>query len=67
VTVPGETVNRLCASGMNAVVNAARAASLGDGDLFIAGGVEHMHHIPMESGFDPSPRLHYRHSPATIH
>ena len=45
-SVPGETVNRLCASGMNAVVNAARAASLGDGDLFIAGGVEHMTRAP---------------------
>src|SRR5687768_9095124 len=45
-TVPGETVNRLCASGMNAVVNAARAAANGDGDLFIAGGVEHMTRAP---------------------
>src|SRR5262249_49475004 len=35
-------------------------------DVQLAGGVEHMHHIPMESGFDPSPRLHYRHSPATM-
>ncbi len=42
VTVPGETVNRLCASGMNAVVNAGRAIAAGHGDLFIAGGVEHM-------------------------
>ncbi|HYI79065.1 MAG TPA: 3-oxoadipyl-CoA thiolase [Chryseolinea sp.] len=41
-TVPGETVNRLCASGMSAVINAARAISVGDGDIFIAGGVEHM-------------------------
>jgi acetyl-CoA acyltransferase len=41
-TVPGETVNRLCASGMSAVINAARAISCGDGDVFIAGGVEHM-------------------------
>jgi acetyl-CoA acyltransferase len=41
-TVPGETVNRLCASGMGAVVNAARAIANNDGDLFIAGGVEHM-------------------------
>ena len=41
-TVPGETVNRLCASGMSAVVNAARAIQSGDGDIFIAGGVEHM-------------------------
>lgn len=41
-TVPGETVNRLCASGMSAVINAARAIKCGDGDVFIAGGVEHM-------------------------
>jgi 3-oxoadipyl-CoA thiolase len=45
-TVPGETVNRLCASGMSAVVQAARAARLGDGDLYIAGGVEHMTRAP---------------------
>jgi acetyl-CoA acetyltransferase family protein len=41
-TVPGETVNRLCASGMSAVVHAARAIRSGEGELFIAGGVEHM-------------------------
>ncbi|MDA7596353.1 3-oxoadipyl-CoA thiolase [Flavobacteriales bacterium] len=41
-TVPGETVNRLCASGMSAVVHAHRAIAAGDGDLFIAGGVENM-------------------------
>ncbi len=41
-TVPGETVNRLCASGMAAAVNAYRAIRNGDGELFIAGGVEHM-------------------------
>lgn len=47
VTVPGETVNRLCASGMSAIVNASRAIIAGDGDLFIAGGVEHMTRGPM--------------------
>ena len=41
-TVPGETVNRLCASGMSAVINAARAIQSGDGNIFIAGGVESM-------------------------
>ena len=46
-TVPGETVNRLCASGMSAVINAARAISCGDGDVFIAGGVEHMTRGPL--------------------
>ncbi|RMH97550.1 MAG: 3-oxoadipyl-CoA thiolase [Calditrichaeota bacterium] len=45
-SVPGETVNRLCASGMSAAVNAARAIRLGDGDLYIAGGVEHMTRAP---------------------
>jgi len=44
--VPGETVNRLCASGMSAVASAARAAKLGDGDLFVAGGVESMTRAP---------------------
>ena len=42
IEVAGETVNRLCASGMAAVVNASRAIKDGAGDLYIAGGVEHM-------------------------
>ena len=46
VTVPGETVNRLCASGMTAVATAARAIRSGDGDVFIAGGVESMTRAP---------------------
>lgn len=41
-SVPGETVNRLCASGMAAIVNAQRAIGIGDGDVYLAGGVEHM-------------------------
>jgi 3-oxoadipyl-CoA thiolase len=41
-TVPGETVNRLCASGMSSIIHAHRAICAGDGDLFIAGGVENM-------------------------
>ena len=45
-TVPGETVNRLCASGMSAAVNAARAVRTGDGDLYLAGGVEQMTRAP---------------------
>ena len=42
VGVAGETVNRLCASGMAATINAARAIKDGAGELYIAGGVEHM-------------------------
>lgn len=46
-TVPGETVNRLCSSGMAAAIHASRAIKCGDGDLFIAGGLEHMTRGPM--------------------
>ncbi|MEX2180558.1 MAG: 3-oxoadipyl-CoA thiolase [Gemmatimonadaceae bacterium] len=46
VTVPGETVNRLCASGLSAVANAARAIKAGEGDLYVAGGVESMSRAP---------------------
>ena len=41
-TVPGETVNRLCASGMAAAVNGARMLACGDAEVVVAGGVEHM-------------------------
>lgn len=41
-TIAGETVNRLCASGMSAVINASRAIQTGDADIMIAGGMEHM-------------------------
>jgi 3-oxoadipyl-CoA thiolase len=46
VSVPGETVNRLCASGMSAVANVARSVRLGEGDLYVAGGVESMTRAP---------------------
>lgn len=63
VTVPGETVNRLCASGMSAVVQAARAIKSGEGDLFIAGGVEGMSRAPYaisksESGFGTDQKMY---------
>lgn len=45
-SVPGETINRLCASGMSAIVQAARAIKADEGDLFIAGGVEGMSRAP---------------------
>jgi 3-oxoadipyl-CoA thiolase len=46
VEVPGSTVNRLCGSGMNAVISAAHAVIAGDGSLFVAGGVESMTRAP---------------------
>jgi acetyl-CoA acyltransferase len=45
-TVPGETVNRLCASGMSATAQAMRAVRNGDGEVFVSGGVEHMTRAP---------------------
>jgi len=45
-TTPGVTVNRLCASGLQAVVDAARAVTCGEGDLYLAGGVESMSRAP---------------------
>jgi 3-oxoadipyl-CoA thiolase len=45
-SVPGETVNRLCSSGLSAIIHANRAIKAGDGDVFIAGGVESMTRAP---------------------
>jgi 3-oxoadipyl-CoA thiolase len=60
VEVPGQTVNRLCGSGLQAVVSAAHAVRAGEGDLFVAGGVESMTRAPqvqLKSGrpWDRSP------------
>jgi 3-oxoadipyl-CoA thiolase len=49
-TVAGVTVNRLCASGLAAVVAACHAVAAGDGDLFVAGGVESMSRAPLVLG-----------------
>jgi acetyl-CoA acyltransferase len=66
LTICGATVNRNCGSSLQAIHQAAQSIAAGCEDVQIAGGVEHMHHLLMESGFDPSPRLHYRHSPAVF-
>ena len=54
-TTPGVTVNRLCASGLQAVVDAARAITCGEGDLYVAGGVESMSRAPYVMGKSDSP------------
>src|SRR5213083_656929 len=46
VEVPGQTVNRLCGSGLQAVASAAQAIKAGEGDVFVAGGVENMTRAP---------------------
>jgi len=55
VTVGGNTVNRLCASGLQAIMDASRAIMCGDGELFIAGGVESMTRAPFVMAKAESP------------
>ncbi len=62
VTVAGVTVNRLCASGLQAIADASRAIKAGDGDIFIAGGVESMTRAPYvlakaSTGFDRAQQM----------
>ena len=62
-TVPGTTMNRLCGSGMDAVITAARAIKAGEADLIVAGGVESMSRAPFvipkaESAFSRSSEIH---------
>jgi acetyl-CoA acyltransferase len=66
IEVGGVTVNRNCGSSLQAINQAAQSIAAGCEDVQIAGGVEHMQHIPMESGFDPNPRFFYRHSQAVL-
>src|SRR5436853_4159713 len=63
-SIAGVTVNRLCASGLSAIVGAAHAVIAGDGDLFVAGGVESMSRAPLvtakpEQGFPRGDRVMY--------
>lgn len=63
VTVGGNTVNRLCASGLQAIMDASRAIMCGDGEIYIAGGVESMSRAPFvmakaEAAFGRAPELY---------
>lgn len=60
--VAAATVNRLCASGLEAVCRAAQAIRAGEADIQVAGGVEHMHHLPMESQLEIHPGVFARSS-----
>src|ERR1700752_4369086 len=67
IEIGGVTVNRNCGSSLQAINQAAQSIAAGGAeDVQIAGGVEHMQHIPMEAGFDPSPRYFYHNSQATL-
>lgn len=54
-SVPGQTVNRLCGSSMQALHTAAAQIMTGQGDVFVIGGVEHMGHVGMMHGIDINP------------
>jgi 3-oxoadipyl-CoA thiolase len=64
VETPGVTVNRLCASGLEAVSQAARAIKVGDGDLLLAGGVESMTRAPLAM---PKPDRSFPRGNATVY
>lgn len=67
VAVGGTTVNRLCGSSLQALNQAAHAIMAGFEDVQIVGGLEHMHHIPMDKGIDINPKLFHRTSRAALH
>lgn len=56
-SVPGVTFNRLCASSLEAFNTAAVRIAAGSDELLLAGGVEHMHHVPMTAAIDYHPKL----------
>ncbi|TAE83984.1 MAG: acetyl-CoA C-acyltransferase [Bacteroidetes bacterium] len=63
ITVGGNTVNRLCASGLQSILDASRAIMAGDGDIYIAGGVESMTRAPFvmakaETAFSRTPEIY---------
>ncbi len=63
ITVGGNTVNRLCASGLQAILDSSRAIMAGDGDIYIAGGVESMTRAPFvmakaETAFGRTPEIY---------
>jgi acetyl-CoA acyltransferase len=66
VEIAGCTVNRNCGSSLQAIHAAAQSIMTNCEDVHIAGGVEHMHHLPMERGFDLNPRLFVRHSQGVV-
>jgi len=61
-SVAGTTVNRLCGSSLEAIAQACHAIAAGAENVQVVGGVEHMHHLPMDSAIDIHPRVYDRSS-----
>lgn len=66
IEVGGVTINRNCASGLQALNDCALNIAAGCEDVQIAGGVEHMEHIPVTKGYDPAPGLFRRFTEAVM-
>jgi acetyl-CoA acyltransferase len=66
VTTGGATINRLCGSSLQALNQGAQAIMAGFEDVQIVGGLEHMHHIPMDKDFDINPKLFRRTSKGAL-
>ena len=66
VEAGGATVNRLCGSSLQAIAQASHAIVADAEDVQIVGGLEHMHHIPMDAGIDLNPKLFTRTSKAAL-
>ena len=66
VEISAATVNRLCGSSLQALHQATQSIMTGNGDIFIVGGVEHMGHLPIETGFNFNPKLFKHYSKAMV-
>jgi len=66
IAAGGATINRLCGSSLQALHQAAHSIMAGFEDVQIVGGLEHMHHVPMDHGFDLNPKLFHRTSKAAL-
>ena len=62
----GATINRLCGSSLQALNQATHAIMAGFEDVHVVGGLEHMHHIPMDHGLDLNPKLFHRTSKGAL-
>ncbi len=67
IQVPGVTVSRNCGSSLQALNQAVHAIRAEAAEIVVVGGVEHMHHLPMDKDFDPPPALFRKWSPGTLH
>ncbi len=66
-TTAGATINRLCGSSLQALNQASHSILAGGEDVQIVGGLEHMHHIPMDAGVDFNPKLFHVTSKGALH